>query len=392
MHFHCMQPPSDVTGRLPRYWNQNMAPADRHWVAKHLFCGTGTLATPVRLWNYPPAVNFAIASKPKPESYFLRRIYLWMPRRMFTFDFKCCKESCNRSLKSNGIYNKIRLVLDVTEYYYLATEYLICSCGFTVLAWDNRILNQLPYGIRVKFPALLTYKYACDSKVISLLKSRTLGNSPTALHNTLVELHSESWIRKNVQYLFDCQKHRKRLAFHQNQIPSYDVADSFRVLPQSKWFLAAFARDVWSRMDSVKAAITSVFGVVLKIDSTKKILKKLSGEAKGSASWVTNVGNEYGAILQSVVTSSESNESLKKMADGIVDRYAKANVTPPIILYTDRDCCCYNGPSKFNVLFSAWPNLTVKLDIWHFMRRISFGCTSESHPLYGVFMAKLSGN
>ena len=34
--------------------------------------------------------------------------------------------------------------------------------------------------------------------------------------------------------------------------------------------------------------------------------------------------------------------------------------------------------------------MQVRLDIWHFMRRLARGCSTESHPLYGVFMAKLS--
>ena len=250
-----------------------MEPADRDWVSTYVFTGTkgssGTLAAPIKLWNYPPPVRDSISSKPDPSAYVLRRLCLWMPRRVYKLDFKCCKESCGKSLKSNGIYNKIRLVLDISDYYYMVTDYIICPCGFTVLGWDSRILKQLPYGIRVKFPALLTYRYACDSTVISLLKSRTVGNSPSALHNTLVELHSEAWLKKNSRYLFDCQRHKARLALVRNEWPSYDKADSFRILPTSKWFLAAFARDIWSRLDSLKASITSVFGTVLKIDSTK---------------------------------------------------------------------------------------------------------------------------
>lgn len=66
---------------------------------------------------------------------------------------------------------------------------------------------------------------------------------------------------------------------------------------------------MWSRLDICKASVTSVFGDVLKIDSTKKILSRLTEDAKKSATWLTNVGGEYGAILQSIVTSSESNES-----------------------------------------------------------------------------------
>lgn len=106
---------------------------------------------------------------------------------------------------------------------------------------------------------------------------------------------------------------------------------------------------------------------------------------------MTNIGNEFGAILQSVVTSSESNESLPPLAEELMKRYEDASVACPKILYTDRDCCSISGPSKYKRLFSKWPNLDVRLDIWHFMRRIAFGCTSEAHPLYGVFMSQLSG-
>ena len=32
----------------------------------------------------------------------------------------------------------------------------------------------------------------------------------------------------------------------------------------------------------------------------------------------------------------------------------------------------------------------VRLDIWHFMRRMAQGCESESHPLYGKFIGSFS--
>ena len=38
--------------------------------------------------------------------------------------------------------------------------------------------------------------------------------------------------------------------------------------------------------------------------STKKVAKKLQGLAAGTATWVTNVGNEQGEVLISVVTGS----------------------------------------------------------------------------------------
>lgn len=61
-----------------------------------------------------------------------------------------------------------------------------------------RMLDQLTDAIRAHFPVVLTRKYACDKAVVSLLYSRTLGNSPTALLNTLQEIHSEEWLHRQV--------------------------------------------------------------------------------------------------------------------------------------------------------------------------------------------------
>ena len=81
-----------------------------------------------------------------------------------------------------------------------------------------------------------------------------------------------------------------------------------------------YTRDVWSRLPQLCATATSVYGKVLKIDSTKKVSKKLAGAAAGTATWVTNVGNERGEVLISVVTDSEGLLALKPMADGLMRR------------------------------------------------------------------------
>ena len=41
-------------------------------------------------------------------------------------------------------------------------------------------------------------------------------------------------------------------------------------------------------------------------------------------------------------------------------------------------------------MFEGWDELHVRLDIWHFMRGFAAGVTTEAHPLYGIFMARLS--
>ena len=233
---------------------------------------------------------------------------------------------------------------------------------------------------------LLTHKYACNKAVIALLRSRTLGNSPTALRNSLHEIHSEEYMRGHLDYLSACQRHKRGLESLNLPVPTYKQPSLPPPFPKSRWFLAAYVRDVWSRMDNLLAAATSTYGSILKMDSTEKIVKKLQGASAGTATWMTNVGNERGEVLLSVLTSSESLELLKAMADGLTRRYKEAQQPPPQVLYTDKDCCAV----RFLQLFHEWPAMQVCLDIWHYMRRISLDCTTEAHPLYGAFMANLS--
>lgn len=75
------------------------------------------------------------------------------------------------------------------------------------------------------------------------------------------------------------------------------------------------------------------------------------------------------------------------MMTGIIDRYASASVPPPELLYVDRDCC---GRSNIRRVFSVWPDLVIRLDIWHFMRRFAGACTTESHQLYPIYLKRVS--
>ena len=364
-----------------------MKSADREWVGRLLFVAKGKMVEKLQIWWHPPQVDHTAA--PVADRYHLLRLFLWMPRKMWKIDFLCPR--CKESLTSKGLYNRVRLVLDFKDFYYLAAEYMECrACKGTFIAWDHRMLEQLSDGVRARFPAVLTYKYSCDKSLLCLLYGRTLGNSPTAVHHAVQEAHSTEWMGRQIQFLSDCQRYSVGLRDLGLAVPTYDKPSPFRSLPMQQWFLAVYVRDVWSRLSTLLAAVTSTYGSILKIDSTKKVTKKLCGAAAGSASWATNVGNERGEVVQCVITASEGTESLQQMADGLMKRYEDANQPHPVLLYTDRDCCTISGPGRYKELFIRWPALEVRLDIWHFMRRLALGVTTESHPLYGTFLARLS--
>ena len=69
--------------------------------------------------------------------------------------------------------------------------------------------------------------------------------------------------------------------------------------------------------------MTSTFGTILKIDSTKKVCIKLQGLYTNIVSWTTNMDNKEGEVIISVVPESESAVALQPMADSLGDRIPK---------------------------------------------------------------------
>lgn len=57
---------------------------------------------------------------------------------------------------------------------------------------------------------------------------------------------------------------------------------------------------------------------------------------------MTNVGNEFGQVLNCVLTTGEG-AALDDLCQGIVKRYKDAGEPEPAVIYVDRDCCSKTG-------------------------------------------------
>ncbi len=101
-----------------------------------------------------------------------------------------------------------------------------------------------------------------------MMRERTMGNSVTQLFKKLQEQHSEAWMQRVLQYLTACEPFTRSTVVHSS---GFAEPPSLPALPKPKWLLAVYARDVLGRLHEVKAKITSIFGSVLKMDSTKKV-------------------------------------------------------------------------------------------------------------------------
>lgn len=69
-------------------------------------------------------------------------------------------------------------------------------------------------------------------------------------------------------------------------------------------------------------------------------------------------------------------------------RHLDAGVYPSTVLYVDRDS--RRGIAvETKRLLSQWSEMEISLDIWHFMRCIAVGCTTQSQPKYAIFLGRL---
>ena len=101
-----------------------------------------------------------------------------------------------------------------------------------------------------------------------MLRERTLGNSSTRLAKQLRENHGEEWLQRVARYLEVCADFVDQPSLFPvvSQEPPEPVA-----VPTNRWLLTVYGKDLMSRMDHIKASITSTFGAILKMDSTKKV-------------------------------------------------------------------------------------------------------------------------
>lgn len=160
----------------------------------------------------------------------------------------------------------------------------VCVCDISN-CFNLFLFSQLLVGVREfltnwtmqQGPAFLTSKYACDLKIVRLLRQRGLGNSSSAVMKQVREQHGESYLNNLQMHLSHCRDFKtsaERGFFAPIQFSEPPPAAA---VPTHCWLMKVYQIDVLNRVDYIKAHMTSQFGTVLKMDSTKKITNKLAG-------------------------------------------------------------------------------------------------------------------
>eukprot|EP00066_Takifugu_rubripes_P011898 XP_011601164.1 PREDICTED: uncharacterized protein LOC101061554 [Takifugu rubripes] len=343
-----------------------------------------------RMWFHPPEVPGLVAKTvPSADSFFRSRVFFWRPVGVWRCSLRCPRAACpareNKGafLSRCGYSRTVRQICHASGWYSMLTEVLACNaCRKAAkaseeraigrfLSWEACILNQLSPAHRAMFPAVLTLRRGVDKQVVRLLRERTGGDTMAKVWRQVQESHCEEYLQRKDLYTTLLTQYTKPGKTTKRFSPKFQLPPPQRELPPPKLLRKAFLLAEAENIEDYRAQIMSTFGKVLKYDSTKKICKKLSGDGKGTAEWCTNVGNERGQILMSVLTCDESLEKMRPMAEGLMERYQRAGEAAPELMYVDRGCCCALGVPSLEQLFDKWVDrgMLIRLDIFHWIRR-----------------------
>lgn len=95
-----------------------------------------------------------------------------------------------------------------------------------------------------------------------------MGNSTTALYRHLCVKHTEHCLGQSTMYLSVQRNFVTQDTDHSSLVAPLP---QMVPVPCPSWLLSVYAKDVLSRLPELKARVTSVYGSILKMDSTKKV-------------------------------------------------------------------------------------------------------------------------
>ncbi|XP_030578735.1 uncharacterized protein LOC115775343 [Archocentrus centrarchus] len=344
-----------------------------------------------------------------------------------------CLHACALPRVVSAGVGRPRVIVGTSGQYYILSSRLCCrACRRNWFADNPRWLEKLPNRFTNLLPAFLTYKKAICKSVMDEL--RRTGKPPADMANQVNELMHLKFRRAHLAYLHAIESvwdseagvHGQRTIGQflrkenrPQEFRSYGDLDGWCGVSVSSYYLTDCLLDEFRRQQpAISKLVQGTFGQVFRSDHTRKVARKVTLASGVMSSYA--VMNEHWLIVSWVMVQSETERSLEPMYQGMATRYSDAGVEKAGYHWVDRDCCapfkipdCIPGE---NLNWEAWkttpaniaaatsgplanscasrtnynPNIVVKLDLFHCLRRFSRECTSEHHPLFSTFCQLLS--
>ncbi|KAJ7784216.1 hypothetical protein B0H16DRAFT_1265442, partial [Mycena metata] len=130
-----------------------------------------------------------------PEALYYPRVFVWVPSKLLPNDFSFTCIFCGKGEMRESDWNSnpnARRVVDLDSCYYILSKRVKCrnSCHKSCTMYHDKILQQLPPGLRNQFPAFLTHRSGIDKNVMTLVRSTIAhGLTPNLWEHIFRELH-----------------------------------------------------------------------------------------------------------------------------------------------------------------------------------------------------------
>ncbi|XP_069389294.1 uncharacterized protein [Paralichthys olivaceus] len=392
------------------------------------------------LWHYPPQPELidTISELPSPHYFHLHPFFIWKPEHAIMDRVRNnynlpCLHGCTKPLVVSSGIGRPRVIVGITGQYYILASRLTCKvCKKYWHADKPQWLEMLPQRISNIVPAFLTFKKAICKSVMDEL--RRSGRSADDMRKQLTEVLHLKYERAHLAYLSSVKNIRDGEAgvygqktitglLRQVDTPAQfgDYADGdgwCGVSISSHYLVDCLVQEYRRQGHLLTLLLQGTFGRALRADHTRKVARKVVLSSGTMSSY--SIMNENWMILSWVMLQSECDRSLNPLYEGLDRRYTAAGVEKANYQWVDRDCC---APFKIldprlheHLLWDSWrttaaieaeatsgnlanscasrhkfnKDITIKLDVFHCMRRFSRECVSEHHPLYGSFCQFLS--
>ena len=243
--------------------------------------------------------------------------------------------------------------------------------------------------------------------------SESGASSFAHLQRQITDFHFDNFIRRKTDYLnrFHIWSSAVTALFHSSQlrIPeefgNMETREGFNFKPvDAKTLRHLYALEFEKREKYLNGAIVTNFGSVLSLDRTF-LSQAFCGVGYGQHATLMN---SHKMILSFVMVNDDSTEQLEDLVEAIALRYAEAQEPPPHTIYQDKECCsgfretvapvhviddlCRTNrrETKMLRLFRRLnPSIVLKLDIFHWMRRLLKGITNEKHAFVPGFFREI---
>ncbi|KAL0163494.1 hypothetical protein M9458_039249, partial [Cirrhinus mrigala] len=395
----------------------------------------------VSLWRLPPQPELmdTITDLPSPRYFQLHPFFIWKPendtlmaRLRNNYALPCIEECRKPQVTSAGV-GRPRVIAGITGQYYLFSSRLCCKvCKKKWYADNPQWLEKLPKRFTNMLPAVLTYKKAICKSLLDEL--RRTGKSPTDMANQVMEMMHLKYERAHLAYLLSCQNILDAEAGRYGQksitgflrketqpapFGEYDDSSGWNGIAVSAHYLTdCLLYEYQHQEEAINKLLQGTFGQAFRSDHTRKVARKVTFTSGTMSPYA--IMNETWMILSWVMVQSETEKSLEPMYRGLANRYTMAGVEKAHYQWVDRDCCApFRVPDPHKTEHQNWESwqttddviaeatsgnlqntcasrshfnqhITIKLDLFHCMRRFLRECVTEHHALYSSLCQFLS--